>query len=98
MIQVDAKLEVVDTFLGKLEDSGYFVNYSALPWEWKLSLGRVDGEPLIVVWKKVGADWRPHAAIKLWWQGGKVVRIKDYVHVDYLLRHAHTEEDDSTSV
>jgi RNA polymerase sigma-70 factor (ECF subfamily) len=98
LIQVDAKLEVVDAFVGKLEDSGYFVRYAALPWEWKLSLGRVDGEPLIVLWKKVGADWRPHAAIKLWWQGGKVVRIKDYSHVDYLLRHAHTEEDHSTSV
>jgi len=98
LIQVDAKLEVVDAFVGKLEDSGYFVRYAALPWEWKLSLGRVDGEPLIVLWKKVGADWHPHAAIKVWWQGGKVVRIKDYSHVDYLLRHAHTEEDDSTSV
>jgi RNA polymerase sigma-70 factor, ECF subfamily len=57
LIQVDAKLEVVDRFVGKLEESGYFGNYAALPWEWKLSLARVDGEPVIVHSKKVGADW-----------------------------------------
>jgi len=91
LIQVDARLEVVDKFVGKLEETGYFSNYVALPWEWKLSLGRVDGEPVIVHLKKVGADWRPHAAIRLWWRDGKVVRIKDYVHVDYLLRDAQTE-------
>jgi hypothetical protein len=34
---------------------------------------------------------------KLWWQGGKVVRIKDYAHVDYLLRYAHTEADEATN-
>jgi len=97
LIQADAKLEVVDAFVGKLEDSGYFFIYAALPWEWKLSLGRVDGELLIVIWKKDGAAWRPHAAIKLWWQGDKVVRIKDYSHVDYLLRYAHTEAEDTTA-
>jgi RNA polymerase sigma-70 factor, ECF subfamily len=95
LIQVDAKLEVVDAFIGKLADSSYFGNYAALPWEWKLSLARVDGEPVpvIVQWKKVGADWQPRTAIRLWWQDGKVVRIKDYTHVDYLLRDAHTEEE-----
>jgi RNA polymerase sigma-70 factor (ECF subfamily) len=91
LIEVDAMLEVVDAFVGKLEESGYFGNYAALPWEWKLSLSRVDGEPVIVHWKKVGSDWRAHAAIRLWWQDGKVVRIKDYAHVDYLLRDAQTE-------
>jgi len=69
----------------------YFRNYSALPWEWKLSLARVDGEPVIVHWQKVGAEWLPRAAVKLWWRDGKVARIRDYVHVEYLLRHSRTE-------
>ena len=93
LIQADATLDVVDRFVGKMEEAGYFRNYVALPWEWKLSLGRVDGEPVILHWKKFGADWRPHAAIRLWWQNGKVVRIKDYLHVDYILRDAATEVD-----
>ncbi len=71
---------------------------AGLPWDWKLSLARVDCEPVIVHWKKVGADWRPHMAIRLWGQRGKVVRIKDYAHVHYLLRDAHTEADEATQV
>lgn len=93
LIQVDARLEVVDAFVGKLADSSYFGNYAAMPWEWRLSLARVDGEPVIVQWRKLAGDWRPHTAIRLWWQNGKVVRIKDYTHVDYLLREADTEEE-----
>ncbi len=72
-------------------DAPYFRNYAALPWEWKLALARVDGEPVIVHWQKVGAEWLPRAAVKLWWRDGKVARIRDYVHVEYLLRHSRTE-------
>ena len=86
LIQADATLEVVDGTFGK---------YAMLAWEWKLSLGRVDGEPVVVHWKKVGADWRPHAAIRLWWQRGKVVRIRDYARVDYVLQDAATELDEA---
>jgi RNA polymerase sigma-70 factor, ECF subfamily len=93
LIRADATLDVVDRFVGRMDGANYFGNYAALSWEWKLSLGRVDGEPVILHWKRFGADWRPHAAIRLWWQGDKVVRIKDYLHVDYLLRDAATEAD-----
>jgi RNA polymerase sigma-70 factor (ECF subfamily) len=91
LIAVDARLEVVDAFEGKLEESGYFSNYVALPWRWKLVLARVDGEPVIVHCKLVAGQWRAHAAIRLWWQDGKVVRIRDYAHVDYLLLESQTE-------
>src|SRR5262245_27188745 len=93
LIQADARVEIVGlTEFPVLEPGApYFRNYSALPWEWKLSLARVDGEPVIVHWQKVGADWLPRTAIKLWWREGKVVRIRDYVHVEYLLKHSRTE-------
>lgn len=93
LIQADGRVEVVGITEGGMTEFGgtYFRNYTALPWEWKLSLARVDGEPLIVHWRKAGADWVPLTAVKLWWRDGKVVRIRDYVHVDYLLRHARTE-------
>jgi RNA polymerase sigma-70 factor (ECF subfamily) len=93
LIQADARVEIVGvTELPVLGvGSQYFSNYTALPWVWRLSLARVDGQPLIVHWRKVGADWLPLAAIRLWWRDGKVVRIRDYVHVDYLLKHSHTE-------
>lgn len=91
LIEADAHLEVVDGFAGKLRESGYFGVYTRLPWTWQLSMARVDGEPVILHSKLVDGAWRPHAAIRLWWRDGKVVRIRDYSHVDYLLLDARTE-------
>ena len=91
LIQADARIEIVG--VTETTSATYFSNYTALAWEWKLSLARVDGEPLIVHWRKAGADWVPLAATRLWWREGKVVRIRDYAHVDYLLQHAHTESE-----
>jgi RNA polymerase sigma-70 factor, ECF subfamily len=93
LIQADARVELVGVteFPVLAIGAPYFRNYSALPWEWKLALARVDGEPLIVHWQKAGAAWVPRAAVRLWWRDGQVVRIKDYVHVEYLLRDSRTE-------
>jgi RNA polymerase sigma-70 factor (ECF subfamily) len=92
LIQADARVEIVGVTEFSLGEVGapYFRNYTALPWEWRLSLARVDGEPLIVHWQKAGADWLPRAAVRLWWRDGKVTRIRDYVHVGYLLDHVLT--------
>jgi RNA polymerase sigma-70 factor (ECF subfamily) len=94
LIQADARVEIVGITEFSLSDVGapYFRNYTALPWEWRFSLALVDGEPLIVHWQKAGADWLPRAAVRLWWRDGKVARIRDYVHVGYLLQHARTVE------
>jgi RNA polymerase sigma-70 factor (ECF subfamily) len=91
LIEADARLEVVDAFEGKLRESGYFGQYAGLPWTWQLSLARIDGELVILHSKLVAGAWQPHAAIRLWWRDGKVVRIRDYAHVDYLLSDARTE-------
>jgi RNA polymerase sigma-70 factor, ECF subfamily len=94
LIQADARVEIVGVTEVPALGVGapYFGNYSALPWEWRLSLARVDGDPQIVHWRKIGTDWVPLSAIRLWWRDGKVTRIRDYVHVEYLLTHSHTEE------
>ena len=93
LIQVDARIEIVDAAEETMLDVGrnYFGIYANLPWEWQFSLARVDGEPLIVHWRRVGAEWQPLTALKLWWRDGKVIRIKDYVHVHYMLQHARME-------
>jgi len=91
LIQADARVVLVG--VTESEPTTYFRNYSALPWEWRFSLARVDGEPLAVLWRKDDAAWVPHAAIRVWWRDNKVVRIRDYIHVDYLLRHVRTEVD-----
>ena len=87
LIQVDARLEVVGAAEGTMLDVGlnYFSNYAAFPFEWRFSLARIDDEPVVVHWRNLGGQWRPVTAVRLWWRDGRVVRIRDYVHVDYLL-------------
>lgn len=92
LIQVDARLEIVGAATGTMLDVGrnYTGNYAKLPWEWRLSLARVDGEPVLVHWRRVDGQWKSVTAARLWCVDGKVARIRDYVHVDYLLEHAAT--------
>lgn len=91
LISADARLEVVGAFDGKFRDRPYLANYAAQPWEWKLSVASVDGELVVVQSRKTGQAWRPTTAIRLWWEGDQVVRIRDYVHVDYVLEAARLE-------
>jgi RNA polymerase sigma-70 factor, ECF subfamily len=95
LIQDDARLEVVGVAEGSVSSATYFGNYTRLPWEWRFSVATVDGEPVLVHWRREGEAWRATTAIRLWWADGRVVRIRDYVHVDYLLRFARMEEDGS---
>jgi RNA polymerase sigma-70 factor, ECF subfamily len=93
LIEGDARLELVGVTAGTMRDVGrnYFGNYVALPRTWRFALARVDGEPMLVHWERADDTWHPLAAVRLSWRDGRVVQIRDYVHVDYLLRDAHTE-------
>jgi RNA polymerase sigma-70 factor (ECF subfamily) len=94
LIQADARLEVVEAADGTMLDVGryYFTNYAKLAWEWRLSLADLDGQPAVVHWKRVDGEWQPLTAVRLWWEDGKVVRIRDYIHVDYLLGAARVAQ------
>ena len=87
LVRADARLEIVGEALGDMAVLGatYHTNYDRLPWQWQLSAGVVGSELVVVHWRERGAEWLPHSAIRLWWVEGKVVRIRDYIHVDYLL-------------
>ena len=93
LVRADARLEIVGVAEGRMSDLGvtYSTNYTALSHEWKLSAGLVDGTLAIIHWRREGSAWQPHTAIRLWSEDGKVVRIRDYIHVDYLLADAQTE-------
>jgi RNA polymerase sigma-70 factor (ECF subfamily) len=97
LIRGDARLELVGMRSGTMMDIGrnYFGNYTALPWTWRLTVGLIDGEPVIIHWRQMDSGWRAVAAVRLWWEHGSVVRIRDYIHVDYLLDHTRVESDDS---
>jgi RNA polymerase sigma-70 factor (ECF subfamily) len=97
LVRADARLEIVGANEGLMSVLGatYSTNYTALPWEWRLEPGLLDGEPVIVHWRRDGGEWRPHSAIRLWWRDGTVVRIRDYIHVDYLLADRRLPVDDA---
>ena len=87
LIQADARLELVGVAAGTMLDIGknYFSNYLGLAIEWQFTLDPIGGELVAVHHRRIDGRWRPWSAVRLWWQNGKVTRIRDYAHVDYLL-------------
>jgi RNA polymerase sigma-70 factor (ECF subfamily) len=82
----DARLEVVHRTEGPFRESSYFVNYGRLKWAWKLELADVDGIESLVHFRENDGAWIPHGVVRLTVENGEVSHVRDYVHVDYLLR------------
>lgn len=95
-----ARVEIVGTARGVVEHLGpaLLASYAVLPWEWRLSTARIDGELVLLHTGRAGTTWLPHAAVRLWWENNRVIRIRDYVNVDYLLRDARIEMIDENRV
>src|SRR5262249_34532076 len=87
LVRADARLEIVGENQGIMSVLGrtYSGNYTRLPHEWRLSAELLDGVPALIHWRRTATAWEPYSAIRLWWEGSEVVRIRDYVHVGYLL-------------
>ena len=92
LIADEARLEVVHRSEGPFRDTPYFSNYGKLPWRWKFSLARVDGVESVVLFREIGEAWVPHSVLLLDISDDKIAAIRDYVHVDYLLRHCAVGE------
>lgn len=91
LLSDDARLEVVRRAEGPFRDACYFTRYAALPCRWRLALARVDGSPAIVQFRDVDGAWRPHAVVRLTIERDRVTKVRDYNHVDDLLRHCRVE-------
>ena len=65
--------------------TGYFRNYSALPYTWRFEVELIDGEWAARMDREEDGAWVPHTAKRFVVEDGVVVAIRDYVHVDYLL-------------
>src|SRR5215470_17784398 len=90
LISADARLNVLDRFAGKFTDAPYFFNYDRWPWPWKLAVGEVDGEPVIIILRRGADTWTPHSVIKLHVSGEHVTRIVDYIHCPWMIEAATT--------
>jgi RNA polymerase sigma-70 factor, ECF subfamily len=81
----DAQLRVAERFSGKLVDAPYFANYERWPWPWKLAVGEVDGEPLVIILQRGANTWTPFSAVRLDVMGQRIERIVDYTHCPWLI-------------
>jgi RNA polymerase sigma-70 factor (ECF subfamily) len=90
LVSADARLNVVERFAGKFADAPYFFNYERWSWPWKLAIGEVDGEPVVIVLRRGADTWTPHSAIRFDVSGESVARIADYIHCPWVLPAAST--------
>jgi RNA polymerase sigma-70 factor, ECF subfamily len=96
LISADARLNVFDRFAGKVADAPYFATYGRWPWPWKLAVGDVDGESVVVILKRGADAWTPYSTIRFDVIGQRIERIVDYIHCPWVIEaativHAHDQ-------
>jgi len=82
LTSADARLTVAERFAGKFVDAPYFANYERWPWPWKLEVGEVDGEPVVIILRRGADTWTAHSAIRLDVIDQRIERIVDYIHLE----------------
>ena len=85
LISADARLTVADAFVGKLSDAPYFRNYERFSMPWKLAMGDVDGEPVVIILQRGADTWTPYSIVRLSVIGQHIDRVVDYVHCPWVL-------------
>ena len=80
LISADARLTVADAFVGKLADAPYFRNYERFSMPWKLAMGDVDGEPVVIILQRGADTWTRYSIVRLSVIGKHIDRVVDYVH------------------
>jgi RNA polymerase sigma-70 factor (ECF subfamily) len=85
LISADAHLRVADRFAGRLDESPYFGVYERWPRPWRLAVGEVDGESVVVILERDAGGMERQAVARLEWSGGRVTRIQDYVHCPWVV-------------
>jgi len=88
LTSAEARLNVAERFVGKFVDAPYFFNYERWPWPWKLALGEVDGEPVVIILRRGADTWTPHSVIRFAVIDEQIERITDYIHCPWVLAAA----------
>jgi len=90
LIATDARVVVVDRYTGPVEGAPYFGRYARVATPWRIAVGEVDGEPVLLVLER-GADvWTPQAIVRLATSGQSIQSIVDYTHCPWVLTAAET--------
>jgi RNA polymerase sigma-70 factor (ECF subfamily) len=85
LTSADARLRVSDCFNGQLSESPYFVEYDNGQANWKMVVGEVDGETVLLVLHQNGDSWKPAYPVRINAAGGTINRIADYYACPWML-------------
>jgi RNA polymerase sigma-70 factor (ECF subfamily) len=85
LIAADARLAVADRFTGRLSDAPYARNYERVNTPWRMAVGQVDGESVVIIMHPSADGWAAAAAVRLDVSNGQVRRITDYWHCPWVL-------------
>ena len=88
LIAADARLRVADRFTGPVTGSPYFGNYARITVPWRLTIGRVDGEPAIILLHRHADEWEPRSLVHVDVTHQHITGIVDYWHTPWVLRAA----------
>ena len=65
-------------------ERAYFANYERWP-AWKLAVGEVDGEPVVIILQRVADASTPYSAVRLDLVGERIEHIVDYLHCPWVI-------------
>jgi RNA polymerase sigma-70 factor, ECF subfamily len=86
LISADARVRVADCFAGRFDNAPYLGEYERATTPWRMAVGEVDGEPVIIVQQRDDEQrWTPRAAVRLSVIDGRVERIADYAFCPWIL-------------
>jgi len=88
LTSADAQLRVSDCFRGRLADSPYFIEYEKTQDIWKMAVGEMDGETVLIVLFLGASGWRPIYPVRIQAVGGFINRITDYYACPWILATA----------
>lgn len=90
LTSADAQLRVADCFRGQLAESPYFVEYENAKVAWRMVVGEVDGETMLLVLHRAKGGWKPAHPVWVETSDGMINRITDYYACPWMLTEAGT--------
>ena len=90
LTSADAQLRVSDCFRGRLADSPYFIEYERDQVIWKMVVGEMDGETVLLVLRFGENGWKPAYPVRIKVAGGLINHITDYYACPWIVPAADT--------
>lgn len=92
LISADAQLRAANYFAGRMADAPYLGEYERSKTPWRMAVGRVDGELVVVMLTETAGGWMPTSFVRLDVVDGRVTRIRDYLKCPWILQSAASVE------